>query len=250
MDKKSYNGRVNCLISAAIIFGIYILQKLIHIVAQPSKQLVVAEALVFTALLAVVYFLVMKSNEPFYGILTAIFGIRMMPPDIAMIKELSPEADMLYFLVKKAAIVIFLLAIVRLYEQQKKPRLIKPIPIICTIAVVPFVSEIQSTLGAFLADKTGTMLYSYFSDFALYSAAMIVLLFVASRTSKQGAQLICDFQLVALVLNLGRRIAAIIINTFIYHNHISRSYYCWIVIYIFFFGAFMYLKNKRKAAVL
>ena len=246
MKEKMTQGKIYCLISAVLIFGSYIVQRALKLVLVQNRSTVIIEAFVFSLLTAVVYFLVSKSREPFYGILMAIFGIRMLPPEISTLAEFSAEADLVYFIVKKFAVVIFAITIIKLYEQQEKPRQIKPIPIICAIIVVPFFNEIQSVVFNYLAGvSNGNLIYAYFSSFIIYSVAMLSLLFVATRCNSQGARLICDFQMLALLLNLGRRACAVIINL-ASSNHVSKSYYCWMLIYAFFFVAFCYLRNRRK----
>lgn len=244
MAEKMSKGKIYCLVSAVLIFGIYILQKVLNIAVVPSRSIVILQAFAFSLVTAIVYFLLSKSGEPFYGILMAIFGIRMLPPDIYNLADFSQGANLLYYFVQKFAFVIFAAAIVKLYEQQEKPRMIKPIPIICTIIVVPFFNEISSTLHSFLLTQTGSMLYAYFSDFAVYAAAMIALLYVAVRCSRKSARLVCDFQIVALLLNFGRR-ACTIIYLFAIGEHISKSYYCWLLIYSFFIVVFYILRKRR-----
>lgn len=244
MAEKMSKGKIYCLISAVLIFGIYILQKVLNIAVEPTRSIVILQAFAFSLVTAAVYFLISKSGEPFYGILMAIFGIRMLPPNISALSDFSQGADLVYYFVQKFAFVIFAAAIVKLYEQQEKPRLIKPIPIICTIIVVPFFNEISGTLHSFLLKQTGSMLYAYFTDFAVYTAAMLALLWVAVRCSRVSARLVCDFQIVALLLNLGRRLCTISYFLII-GEHISKSYYCWILIYCFFIGAFFFLRKRR-----
>lgn len=246
MKEKLSRGKIYCIISTVIIFGSYIAQRVINLAVEQTRSTVIIEAFVFSLLTAVVYFFVSKSNEPFYGILTATFGIRMLPPEISALSYFSPEADLVYFIVEKFAFAIFIISIIKLFEQQEKPRQLKPIPIICTIIVVPFFNEIQTTVYNYLESvSNGNLIYAYFSTFAVYSLAMITLLFVAVRCNKQGAQFICDFQIVALILNFGRRVCAVVINL-INGTHLSRSYYCWLVIYIFFLAAFCYIKKRRS----
>lgn len=245
MKEKISKGNIYCLVSAVLIFGAYIAQKAVSVACDPTRTSVLVQAFIFTVFTAAVYFLVSKSNEPFYGILTALFGIRMLPPSIPEIAQFSAEADILYYLVSKVAIVIFAIAIIKLYSKQDKDNRITFIPVVCTLAVVPFFNEISSTLSDYaLAAFGGSMIYSYFIAFAAYSLAMLCLLLVAIRSNPQGTRLICDFQLVALLLNMGRRICAVIINLAA-GNHISKSYYCYIAIYAVFFALFFVLRQKK-----
>ena len=246
MKEKLSKGKIYCLISAVLIFSAYIVQRIVVIVSDPTKTSLLVQAFIFTAFTAVVYFLVSKSNEPFYGILTALFGIRMLPPEISQLAQFSVEAEMLYYLVSRVALVIFVIAIIKLYSQQDKDNRITIIPIICAIAIVPFFNDISSTLSDYaLHAFGGSMIYSYFIGFAAYSFAMICMLLVAMRSNLQGRKLICDFQIVALAMNTGRRICAVVI-TLASANHISKSYYCYIAIYVVFLAAFYMLRRKSK----
>ncbi len=249
MRKKISSGKIDCIISVAIIFGSYIIQKILNICLNITREFAIVEAVVFSLATLIVFFLVTKSKETFYGILTAIFGLRMMPPVINMLEYLSPEAHIVYFLVQKFSIIIFALTVLWLYEQQEKPRKITAFPILCTICVVPFFTDIQGEISVYINSiANGNMIYSYFSAFIFYSLSMIILLFVAANSNYASAKLVIDFQLTALLLNFGRRICAIIINL-AQGNHISRSYYCWVAIYVFFFTAFFILKNKKTEKV-
>ncbi|MGN0521642.1 MAG: hypothetical protein ACI4IQ_03280 [Eubacterium sp.] len=251
MIKNNFSkGKIYCLISAAVIFGCYIAERIITITATPSRTLAIGMAFAFSLAVAVVYFLVVKSNEIFYGILTAVFGFRMLPPALPMLEKFSPAANIVYFVVEKAALVIFALAIINLYQRQKKPRLIKPIPILCLLITVPYLMEIAGVIGAFFTSRfNGNKLYEYFTAFLFYAIAMIITLYIASRSNKVSACLMLDYQLVALIINAGRRICAIIITT-LNGNHISRSYYCWLLIYAFFFIAFLALRKKKKSSTI
>lgn len=247
MRKKMTKGKIYCLTAVAIILGSYIIQKILHIVFDITREFAIIEAIVFTVATVIVFFLVTKSKETFYGILTAIFGFRMMPPDISNLAKLSPEANIVYFIVQKFSLLIFALAILWLYEQQEKPKQLKALPILCTMVVVPFFMDTQSEIAVYINSiANGNLIYSYFTGFIFYSLSMIILLFVATRTNVTGAKLIIDFQFVALLLNFGRRVCAVAINL-AQGNHISRSYYCWIAIYIFFFIAFYVLRKKKTS---
>lgn len=247
--EKMSNGRLYCIISAVIIFGAYVVQRALNVALEPSRTSVLIQAMAFSLLTAIVYFLLSRSNEPFYGILTAIFGIRMLPPGISQLGQFSAGAEVVYFLVGKVALVIFAVAIIKLYRMQKKDNSLTSLPIICAIVIVPFFNEIGYEVSSYIASVSGgNMIYSYFVGFAVYTVSLFCLLFVALRSNNMGARLICDFQLVALMMNAGRRVCAIIINV-AQGNHISRSYYCYIAIYVVFFAAFYIIRNKRCSEI-
>ena len=245
MAEKISKNKLYCLIAVAIILCSYISQRMLHICCDITREFAIIEAIIFSIATVVVLFLVTKSKDSFYGILIAIFGLRMMPPEINGLSQLCPEAHIVYFLVQKFSLLIFAAAILWLYEKQEKPKTLKALPILCTILVVPFFNNLQSEISVYINSiANGNMIYSYFSGFIFYSLAMIIMIFIATKSNNNSARLIVDFQMIALLVNAGRRICAIAINL-AQGNHISRSYYCWIMIYVFFFIAF-YVLRKRK----
>lgn len=245
METKNKTGKIYCLISAVIIIGCYALQKILSLCADASKTLVLLEAIAFTAAVAVVYFLVIKSNEPFYGILISILGFKMLPPSISNLKAFSPAGFLVYYTVTKAALVIFAFVIIKLFRQQKNKREIKALPIIFLIVSVPFTNEIASQISSFVNEyANGNMLYEYFIRFAFYTLTMLITLWYASNSNKINAKLLCDYTLVALAVNLARRISVIVIYT-AKNYHISKSYFCWVAIYVFFIASFSLLRRKK-----
>ncbi len=244
MKSKANRGRIYCILAAVIIFGIYILQKILNICVDITADIAVAEAAVFSLLTVVVFFLIFKSENSFYAILITTFGINMMPPAISGLDTLNPNAHIVYFLIQKFSIAVFALLLIILFKRQSADNAIGAVPLLAVLFIVPFTNDVQSQLSPFLANATGTMLYSYFSGFILYAAALIALLSIAVNSNTQSAMLIIDYQLVALVLNAGRRICAVAVNL-LQATHISRSYYCYILIYVFFFAAFLILKKKK-----
>lgn len=248
MKEKTDKGKLYCLISAVIIIGCYAVQKFTALAFPASRSLAIIEAMVFSLFVAVVYFLVTKSKESFYGILISILGFKMMPPAVSSLKALSAGADIVYYIVTKAAVVIFAFAIIKLFKEQKYEQKIKALPILFLIVAVPFTNEIASTLSAFVNGyANGNKIYEYFIRFAFYSMAMLVTLFYASKSNKINSKLLCDYTIIALLVNLARRISVIVIYS-IQGFHISKSYFCWSAIYIFFIAAFSVLKSKKLKA--
>ena len=245
MKERISSGRINCILSAIIVFGSYIVERVLSMGTEVSKTSLLVQAFCFTLATGVVFLLISKSEEPYYGIIMALFGIRMMPPEITAFDDITVSAGFIYFIVQKFALILFIITIIYLYRKQKGESKIPVIPILATACVVPFFNEIMDAMSNYLIEITGNMLYVYFSQFAIYSGALLVLLFIALRSNNLGARLICDFQLVALALNIGRRACAVVITTLVNSAHISRSYYCWIAIYVVFFIAFYIVRKKN-----
>lgn len=249
MKTKITGDKLYCLISVIIILGGYIIQRILHICCDITRTFAICEALIFTVLTAVVFFLITKSKDTFYAILTAIFGFRMMPPYIAGLQQLSAQTNIVYFIVQKFSAVIFVFALIWFYKKQQTKN-IKALPILAVLIIVPFFMEMQEQLSEYINPiSNGNMLYSYFSGFILYSTAMFILLFVAAKSDFLNSRMVTDYQITALLLNAGRRICAVVINLS-QGNHVSRSYYCWIAIYVFFIAAFYVLRMKKQKQVL
>lgn len=245
---KLSTGNTYCLISAFIIFVSYIGERFVNIFIQHSRGLALGEAFFFSLMTFAVYMLLVNSQEPFYGILIAAFGFRMMPPNIlGLINSESMAAGVVYYIVEKMAMIIFAFAILRLYKLQDPDDYISPLSIIAILVLMPFANDVTSVISNYLLAFTGKMYASYFASFAIFTAVQLVLLFLASQTTNKGARFICNFQIVALLLNFARKITAVIIMT-ARAQHVSKSYYVWIVIYAFFDVVFILMSKKRKDA--
>ncbi|MDD6728504.1 MAG: hypothetical protein PUE08_04700 [Eubacteriales bacterium] len=245
MKNKNNTGKAYCLISAVIIIGCYAVQRLLSLGIGATKTLVLLEAMAFSLAVAAVYFLIMKSGESFYGILISLLGFKMLPPSIGGLRELSPGGYIVYFVVTKAAIVLFAFAIIRLFREQKYEQKIKTLPILFLMTAVPFTNKIAAELSAFANTYAdGNRLYEYFICFAFYALTMIVTLWYASKSNTINAKLMCDYTVIALAVNFARRICVVIVYA-LRGWHISKSYFCWIAIYLFFIVAFYMLRRKK-----
>ncbi|MGN1122814.1 MAG: hypothetical protein ACI4RR_00605 [Eubacterium sp.] len=246
-NNKITKENIYCILAAVIIIGCYATERLITLCIPPQREILLCEAIVFSMLILVTYLLILRSKNSFYGILIAILGLRMMPAQITRLGEFSPPAQMLYYIVGKAAIVIFTFAIIKLYDSQGYPRKIKPLPILCLLIAVPFTNEIADTVCNFILPYcNGNMLYIYFTRYAIYSATLIITLWYASACNKISARLICEYTLIALCVNMARRLCVISVYS-AWGVHISRSYYCWVAIYVFFFIAFFIMRKKKMS---
>ncbi|MCC8074040.1 MAG: hypothetical protein LIO62_07945 [Clostridiales bacterium] len=245
-NTKQRKGKIYCLISAAIVIICYIMQRIISIVATPTRTSVIVQALVFSMAVGIVYLFVVKSNEIFYGILTALLGFKMLPPSIPALENFSIGASVLYYIVTRVSLVIFALAVLKLFRQQEKPAKIKAIPIISLMVITPFFVEIGNALSDYFAAYfDGNMIYSYFVCFATCSCAKIVTLAYGVHCTGENRRLIADCEIVALVTNLVIKICSVILYA-VQSYHISKSQYCWIAIYGFFVIMFFILRKKTK----
>ena len=249
MENKLFKKEnISCILATAIIVATFGAQRIIEATLSPSKSLALILAIIYTALLAIVLLLISKSNNSFWGILAALIGYKMMPPPVNFLSGTTIDGETLYFLVGKAAAVIFLLIIYKLYKAQPEPHEIRSLPLLAILLCVPFFSDIAQMLSGYFVSKTGTMLYSYFVQFACYAAAVLIVLAVAYVSGYSSLRFTAYFEYTALSINILRQLGKIV---FLAMNkaHISKSYFVWIVLYIVLMICFaIALKKKKKKA--
>ncbi len=235
-----------CLFSIAIITVSFAIEKIIEWNIFPGKEFSLILAFIFTLLLAAVVYIISKSKSSFYALLAALIGYKMMPPPIASMQYTTAHGDMLYFIVQKVAVILFVILIFKFYNIQEKPRSIKSLPILAIMFAVPFFMGIAAKLSTYFYNETGSMLYSYFSQFLCYIIASAVILIVAYCSNYDSMRFTAYFEFAALGINVLRKAGAIAVNI-IDGNHVSKSYYCWIAIYFVLIIAFYIAKKKKKA---
>lgn len=241
----SKKNNLNGVLALSIIIGSYALQHMIPLLLSATRVLVLVEAMAFTVLTVITFFLIIKSKDIPLGIIAGMFAFKIMPPIIPVLAQFNEYADLTYYIVGKVAQVLFLGAIIKLYYDQEQPRSIKPFPVALVIVAIPFFNELSNTLTAFAdAHANGNYIYSYFISFACYSATMLIFLFIASRIDKDTSLLMIDYSILSASIRCLSKCSAII-----YYRasdiHVSKSLFCWVAIYVFFIIAFILLKNKR-----
>lgn len=237
-----------CLFSIVLIVGSYAVERLIEIFSEPTKTFALALGAVFAVLAVIVFVILLKTKNPFFGLLTSLLGYKMMPPSIHMLTQKTLYGEAAYYLVCKAAAVLFVILIIRFYLMQSEPGKIKALPILAIMFVIPFFTQIGADSYDFFMTKTGNMLGYYFANFFCYVVASLVILGVAYKSNYDSMRFTAYFEFVALGVNALKRIGAII-ATVSQGNHISRSYYVWIAIYAVLIVCFWIAKQKKKFAV-
>lgn len=231
--------------SVLLVVFCYAMERFIPLIFTLSKTLVIVQAIIYTLLVGIIYLLIVRSNDIMLGTISAILAYKIVPPDIAGLASFSKGAHLLYYLVGRVAVVLFLAAIVRLYYKQSKPREIKPVVILLLILMIPFMNELNYVVADFVNGyANGNMLYAYFIGFAFNIATMLILLFAATRTNYQSAMLIINYEIISILFRTASKLCAIIARA-VQGNHISKSLYCWIAIYVFMLTAFIVLKKIK-----
>ena len=246
MKEKLFSKQnIMCAIATIIIVGSYALQRILEIKITPDKNLVLVMSIVFILLLAIVFYLISRSNNPFFGILAALLGYKMMPPSVSYLSA-TVDGDTLYFLVGKAAALVFVFIIYRLYKSQPEPHEIRSLPLLAILLSVPFFSEIATAVSRYLIYKTGNMLYCYFAQFALYAIAIVVVLIIAYKSGYSSLRFTAYFEFAALSINILRVLCKICYFA-LQHQHVSKSLYGWIAVYAVLIVAFaVATKVKEK----
>ena len=247
MEKKFFTKEnIMCVFATLIVVLAYGGQRIIEVTLSPDKKLALILAIIYTILLALVLYLISKSNNSYFGILAALIGYKMMPPPIGFLSQTTVDGATLYYLVGRAAAVLFVVVVYKLYKSQEEPHEIRSLPLLAIMLSVPFFTKISQVMSSYFMYKTGNMLYCYFAQFALYIAAVAVILAVAYVSGYTSLKFTAYFEYTALSINILRMLGKIGYFA-VSHEHISKSYYVWIAIFVALMAVFaIAVKKKQK----
>ena len=249
MNNKFFTKEnIMCVLATMIIVLSYGAQRIVEVTLHPDKSLALVLAIIYTLLLLVVLYLISKSNNSYFGILAALIGYKMMPPPVNFLTQTTVDGATLYFLVGKAAALLFVLVVYKLYKSQEEPHEIRSLPLLTIMLSVPFFGEIAEVISRYFMYKTGSMLYCYFTQFALYSAAILVILGVAYVSGYSSLRFTKYFEITALSINILRQLGKIGYFA-ISHEHISKSYFVWIAIYVVLMICFIVAEKKKRKEI-
>lgn len=251
MKKWNLNkNQLLSLLSLAIVLICYAGEKALKRLTPWSETSALLQAVVFTAAVAAVFFILIKTKEPYFGMIAGIFAFKLLPPDMDMLSAYNLDAACVYYIVRKMALVLFLYVIYKIYMSQRKTENhIRALPVAALLVVIPFFTDVSNPLEEYAYIKTGSMMLPYALDAGFYIAAACILgIFCLIFTGKSAA-LICDFSTIGFVLGAARKLssALIILNA---GMHLSKSYICWIAIYIALAAAFAVLRKKTAGSAL
>jgi len=245
MDKlKLSKEQITALIPLFIVFLCYAAEKAFKRLTEWNSVSALLQACVYVICIAAVYYLIIKSRNTYFGMISALFAFKIMPPQLDMLKYTNYDAYMVYYIAGKAAIVLFILAMYKLYKSQPAPKEIKAEPILAIILVANFISPIAEKLASYAFSKTGTMMLPYAVQALCYIMVMAILFTIAYLSSGKSATLITDFSIIGLVINTLRKAASMLIVAAA-GTHISKSYICWIAIYAVLIACFAFLRKKK-----
>lgn len=244
MASKHNTDKLMPISAIFIIVAGYAGERLINMLCRPEGKEQLLMAFAFTMLLGIVCFLIFKAKDIFLGLLAALIGYKMMPPDMSFLSN-NTDGGMLYFVVKHVAVILFVLLIYRFYKMQEKPRSIQALPILTAMVAVTFANGFSAQTLDYFQQKTGSMLGFYFTKFICYILASLVILIVAYHSNYESMRFIAYYEFVALGINIAKRAAVVILNL-VNAQHVSKSYYCWLVIYAVLIALFYFAKEKKK----
>lgn len=227
---KLNKNRSICLTAIILIVAAQAAQKILQVVIEPTLTFGVICAIVYTIIVAVVYFLLCKETSSFLGILAALLALKMLPPSITHLVNVSADAAMVYFLVQKMSQILFAVLVYKFYCAQEKPRAIKALPVLLIIIAVPFTNQIAEFAGSYFLFKTGSMIVPYFVQYICYAAAALVILIVSYKCGRESMRFAAYFQFCAFGINMFRMLGKL--GYFIIaQQHISKSIYGWVFLF-------------------
>jgi uncharacterized membrane protein YqjE len=251
MKKTLDKGARLGIIAFVITVASYAIEKVSLLYISPDKGTGICMAMVNTALTLAVIFLLFKCDNTFFGLLAGLTAYKMMPMELNFLWSVSQDADMLYYVVQKAALFIFMGLIFRIYKLQGKPREVQAFPVLALMFAVPIFKEIGNKFMEYFLNRTGSMLFGYFAQFACYIAVSLIILVIAWYSGYTSMRFTAYFEFAAVGINLLRYVGRVAVNL-MYHNHVSKSFYIWIVIYaalicLFFIAS--RLKKKQENSI-
>lgn len=235
-------NQLMALASLFIVFAVYVVERAFKRFTPWNEQAALIQAIVYVAICFVVYLLIVQSKEVYFGIMSALLAVKLIPPDLLMLRRLNMDAYFVYYIFSKFAAVLFIYAIYQLYKSQSKKE-IRPIPVFALLVAVPFAMEIATVVSKYALYKTGSMMLPYAAHAGFYILAMVFLAVLALMMGGKNGTLIADFNIICFVISMARKAFSALVLTSA-GLHVSKSYICWIVIYAALIVAFVLIRKK------
>lgn len=223
----------------------YIAERSIDRFAASNEHFGYIQAYLYFAVYFAIFLICVTCNiRPFYSMMTSLIGFRMIPP-LDMLKEHSPNAYIAYFLASRLLMILFVIALITEYRKQTDKARVNPLQILSLIVIIPFFQNIIETVGEFTQQTYDTMIPTYLVQFIFYLIGSLLILYIAyDSATNAGTHFVCNFELVSLGVNLVLRLITIIV-LITGNQYVSKSHYCWAVIYAFLMMLFLIVKEDR-----
>lgn len=239
---KFTKNQLTALASMIIVVAVYVIERAFKRFSQWNETAALVQAIIYVALCLVVYLLIVKSKDVYFGIISAVLAVKLIPPDLIMLKKINMDAYFVYYIFSKFAVILFLFAIYQLYKGQKKKEL-SPVPVFALLVTVPFITEIAAVVSKYALYKTGSMMLPYASQAGCYILAMAFLGALALILGGKNGTMISDFNILCFVINMARKAFSALVLTYS-GMHVSKSYICWIMIYTVLIVSFVLIRKK------
>lgn len=243
---KFSKGQWLAFASLFISVAVYVIERAFKRFVPWNEKTALVQAIVYVALCLAVYLLIVKSKEVYFGIISALLAIKLIPPELSMLKLYNTDAYFVYYIFGKFALVLFIYAIYQLYKSQEKKE-IRPIPVFAIIVTAPFIMEIAGVISKYAYFKTGSMMLPYAAQAGCYILAMAALGLLALIIGGKNGTMICDFNIICFIINMARKAFSMLVLTHA-HMHVSKSYICWIVIYAALIVAYVLVRKRITTA--
>lgn len=223
----------------------YTLERTIENFSSPNKAFAYGQAYIYFIVFFGIFLVCVAGKlSPFFSMMTSLIGFKMIP-DLLMLKAISPSAYIAYFLTMKLLKILFIIALITEFRKQDEKSKVNALQILSLIVIIPFFTGITETVGDFTQQVYKTMIPTFIVQFLFYIIGSLLILYIAydSKTSA-GTHFVCNFQLVALIINFLVRVITIIV-LLTSGQHVSKSHYCWAVIFAFLMMLFLIVKEDR-----
>lgn len=239
---KFSKGQWIAFASMFISFAVYVIERAFKRFAPWNEKSALIQAIIYVMLCLAVYLLIVKSKEVYFGIISALLAIKLIPPDLMMLKRLNVDAYFVYYIFSKFAVVLFIYAIYRLYKSQKKKE-IRPIPVFALLVTAPFIMEVAEVISKYAYFKTDSMMLPYAAQAGCYIIAMVALGLLAIIIGGKNGTMICDFNIICFIINMARKAFSALVLTHA-GMHVSKAYICWIIIYAALIVAYVLIRKR------
>lgn len=241
-SKRDTRISYTCWIIMAVC---YTVERTIENFSSPNKAFAYGQAYIYFIVFFGIFLVCVAGKlSPFFSMMTSLIGFKMIP-DLLMLKVLSPSSYIAYYLTMELLKILFVIALISQFRKQDEKEKVNALQILSLIVIIPFFSGITETVGDFTQQVYTTMIPTFIVQFLFYIIGSLLILYIAydSRTSA-GTHFVCNFQIVALIINFVVKAITIIV-LLINGQHVSRSHYCWAVIFAFLMMLFLIVKEDR-----
>lgn len=239
---KFTKSQITAMASLFIVFAVYVIERAFKRFSPWNEKSALLQAIIYVALCLAVYLLIVKSKDVYFGIISALLAIKLIPPDLMMLRYFNFDAYFVYYIFSKFAVVLFIYAIYRLYKGQQKKE-ISPVPVFALLVTVPFAMEITDVISKYTYYKTGSMMLPYASQAGCYILAMAFLAVLALVLGGKNGTLIADFNIICFVIQMARKAFSALVLVYA-GMHVSKSYICWVIIYAALIVSFVLIRKK------